>query len=60
MKMFPSNLEMKYWTVVKLANTNKLKKAIPMLKSIFAKDENWKELNRRLMPVGLLIVSEWN
>ncbi len=58
MKMFPANLEMQYWTAVTLANTNQLEKAIPLFKSIFAKDKNWKELTRRLPPVGLLNVSE--
>lgn len=58
MKMFPSNLEMQYWTAITLANNKNLAQAIPMLKSIFAKDKNWKELTRRLPPVGLLTVSE--
>jgi uncharacterized Ntn-hydrolase superfamily protein len=58
MKMFPSNLEMQYWTAVTLANTKQLEKAMPMFKIIFSKDKNWKELTRRLPPVGLLTVSE--
>jgi predicted Zn-dependent protease len=58
MKMFPQNLEMKYWTAITLANNKDLDKAIPMLKEIFAKDPNWKELTRRLPPVGLLTVSK--
>jgi uncharacterized Ntn-hydrolase superfamily protein len=58
MKMFPSNLEMQYWTAITLANKNELAKAKPMLKKIFLKDKNWKELTRRLKLVGLLTVSE--
>jgi len=58
MKMFPFNLEMQYWTAVTLANTKQLQKALPMFKKIFAKDKNWKELTRRLVPVGLLNVNE--
>jgi uncharacterized Ntn-hydrolase superfamily protein len=58
MKMFPSNFEMQYWTAITLANNKQVSKAIPMLKSIFSKDQNWKELTRRLPPVGLLTVSE--
>ncbi len=58
MQMFPGNLEMKYWTAITLANNKDLGKAMPMLKSIFEKDKNWKELTRRLPPVGLLTVSE--
>ena len=58
MKMFPSNLEMQYWTAITLANNKDLNKAIPMLKNIFSRDKNWKELTRRLPPVGLLTVSK--
>ncbi|MBA4140900.1 MAG: DUF1028 domain-containing protein [Segetibacter sp.] len=58
MKMFPSNLEMQYWTAITLANNKQLSQAKPILKSIFAKDKNWKELTRRLKPVGLLNVTD--
>jgi uncharacterized Ntn-hydrolase superfamily protein len=58
MKMFPRNLEMKYWTAITLANKGKLDEALPMLKEIFKKDKNWKTLTERLVPVGLLTVSE--
>jgi uncharacterized Ntn-hydrolase superfamily protein len=57
MKMFPANLEMKYWTAVTLANNKQLKRSLPMFKQIFSKDKNWKELTKRLPPVGLLTVS---
>ncbi len=57
MKMFPENLEMKYWTAVTLANTGGVEKALPMFKEIFAADKNWKELTERLPSVGLLNVS---
>ena len=58
MKMFPENLEMKYWTAVTLANTGDIEKSLPMFKEIFSKDANWKELTRRLPAVGLLTVDE--
>lgn len=58
MKMFPNNLEMQYWTGITLANGKQLKKALPMLKAVFAKDKNWKELTRRLPKVDLLTVSD--
>jgi uncharacterized Ntn-hydrolase superfamily protein len=58
MKLFPGNLEMKYWTAITLANNKQLDKAIPMLKAVFEKDKNWKELTRRLPPVGLLTVTD--
>ncbi|HVZ26679.1 MAG TPA: hypothetical protein VG842_11510, partial [Sediminibacterium sp.] len=58
MKMFPANLEMQYWTAITLANNHEVGKAIPMLRSVFQKDKHWKELTRRLPPVGLLTVSD--
>lgn len=58
MKMFPENLEMQFWTAITLANSKQIGKAIPLLKKIFAKDPNWKELTRRLPAVNLLTVSE--
>ena len=56
MKMLPGNLEMQYWTAVTLANNKQVAKALPMFKTIFSVDQNWKELTRRLIPVGLLTV----
>ena len=58
MKRFPANLEMQYWTAITLANNKQLDKALPMLKKIFTSDKNWKELTRRLPPVGLLTVAK--
>jgi uncharacterized Ntn-hydrolase superfamily protein len=58
MKMFPGNLEMQYWTAVALANTKQVDKSLPLFKKIFAKDKHWKELTKRLPPVGLLTVSD--
>jgi len=57
MKMFPDNLEMKYWTAVALANIGNMKEALPMFKEIFKKDKNWKDLTPRLLPNGLLKVN---
>ena len=56
-KMFPSNLEMKYWHAITLANNKGVKQAAAMLKAIYAKDPNWRELTRRLPKVGQLTVS---
>jgi len=58
MKMFPDNLEMQYWTAITLANNKKVEQALPILKKVFARDKNWKELTRRLPPVNLLTVSK--
>lgn len=58
MKMFPQNLEMQYWTAITLANNKQVAKALPLLKKVFDKDPNWKELTRRLPKVNLLTVSD--
>lgn len=58
MKMFPQNLEMQYWTAITLANNKQVDKALPILKKVFDKDANWKELTRRLPKVNLLTVSD--
>ncbi|MEP6615414.1 MAG: DUF1028 domain-containing protein [Ginsengibacter sp.] len=58
MKMFPQNLEMQYWTAITLANNKQVDKAMPLLKRIFSKDNNWKELTRRLPKVKLLTVAD--
>ena len=58
MKMFPQNLEMQYWTAITLANNKQVEKALPVLKKVFDKDPNWKELTRRLPKVNLLTVSD--
>jgi uncharacterized Ntn-hydrolase superfamily protein len=57
MKMFPDNLEMKFWTAVALANKGNLKETVPMFREIFAKDKNWRDLTPRLLPNGLLKVT---
>lgn len=57
-EMFPSNLEMKYWKAVALANNNRLDEALPIFRVIFSKDKNWKELSKRLVPQGFLAVTE--
>ena len=57
-KMFPENLEMKYWTAIALANDGDLEKAMPIFESVFKKDENWREMTKRLPASGLLTISE--
>jgi uncharacterized Ntn-hydrolase superfamily protein len=57
-KMFPDNLEMKYWKAVTLANNKKLQEALVIFKEVFSVDENWKELTRRLPKSGLLTVTD--
>ena len=57
-KMFPGNLEMKYWHAVTLTNIGKLEEALPMFKEVFAKDKNWAILTPRLVKVDQLKVDE--
>ncbi|GMU94670.1 MULTISPECIES: DUF1028 domain-containing protein [Ignavibacterium] len=58
MKMFPENLEMKYWTAVTLVNTGQIDNALPLFKEIFAADDNWKKLTPRLIKNGMLNADE--
>ncbi|MEA3463417.1 MAG: DUF1028 domain-containing protein [Bacteroidota bacterium] len=57
-KMFPRNLEMKYWKAVALANNHRMEEALPIFEYVFDRDSNWRELTRRLPASGLLTVSE--
>lgn len=57
-KMFPDNLEMKYWKAVALANNKRIEEALPVFREIFKADSNWKELTKRLPNAGLLNLSE--
>ena len=52
--MLPDNLEMKYWHAIMLANNGDVNGATKILKEVYSKDKNWKELTARLPEVGLL------
>ena len=57
-KMFPQNLEMKFWKAVALANNGRMDEALPVFEYVFDRDSNWKELTGRLPASGLLTVSD--
>ncbi len=57
-KMFPRNLEMKYWKAIALANNGRMEEALPIFEYVFERDDNWRELTRRLPDSGLLTVSD--
>lgn len=57
-KMFPENLEMKFWHAVALVNIGKITDALPIFKEIFKKDKNWKDLTPRLLDNGMLKISK--
>lgn len=56
--MFPENEEMKFWHAVTLVNNGMLDDALPLFNEVFFKNENWKTLIPRLIPVGLLDVTD--
>jgi uncharacterized Ntn-hydrolase superfamily protein len=56
--MFPENEEMKYWHAVSLVNIGRIAEALPIFREIFTKNENWRTLTPRLVPVGLLQVDD--
>jgi uncharacterized Ntn-hydrolase superfamily protein len=57
-KMFPDNLEMKYWHAVALANNGRVDESLPIFKKIFKADPNWAILTERLPAVGQLTVTK--
>lgn len=57
-KMFPENLEMKFWKAVALANSGRIDEAKPIFKTVFEADANWKEMITRLPASGILTISE--
>ena len=57
-KMFPENEEMKYWHAVTLATNGDMEGSLPLFKAVFKKNENWKILTPRLVPIGLLNVNK--
>ena len=57
-KMFPENLEMKFWKAVALANSGRIEEAKPIFQKVFKADKNWKEMINRLPPSGILTISE--
>ena len=56
--MFPENEEMMYWHAVTLATKGDVESSLPLFKEVFQKNENWKILTPRLVPIGLLNVSK--
>ncbi len=57
-KMFPDNLEMKFWKAVALANSRSIEQALPIFKVVFKADKNWREMTKRLPKSGLLTVTD--
>jgi len=56
-ELFPENLEMSFWKAITLINNGMTERALPILKTIFEKNSNWKKLILRLPNSGLLNLS---
>ena len=53
-KLYPENPELPFWTAVTLAQTGELKKALPIFKDVFRRNENLRELIPRIVESGFL------
>ncbi|MDH4223928.1 MAG: DUF1028 domain-containing protein, partial [candidate division Zixibacteria bacterium] len=53
-RLYPENIELKFWKAVALVNNNLLEEALPVFKEVFEKEPIWKELVRRISQVDLL------
>ncbi len=54
----PEIIELPFWQAVTLAESGKVAEALPIFKSVFSADKNWRELLRRLPASGLFKVRE--
>jgi uncharacterized Ntn-hydrolase superfamily protein len=57
-RMFPENLEMKFWHATALVNAGRVRDALPIFKAVFAIDRNWATLIPRLPATGTLIADQ--
>jgi len=53
-KLFPENLEMKFWHAVSLVNAKRVDESLSIFKNIFSKDNNWRKLVPRLSAAKIL------
>jgi len=52
--LYPENPELPFWTAVSLAQTGDLKRALPIFKDVFEKNENLRKLIPRIVESGFL------
>lgn len=57
-KMFPKNIEMKFWHAVTLVNQGFVAESIPLFRPVFEKDRHWMQLIPRLRKTGHLTCSD--
>jgi uncharacterized Ntn-hydrolase superfamily protein len=53
-KLFPENLEMKFWHAVALVNVGRIEDSLPLFEGVFQGDPNWATLLPRLPASGTL------
>ena len=53
-ELYPENAELPYWSAVTLAGVGRLEEALPLFRSVFAREPKLRVLTPRLVPVGLL------
>jgi uncharacterized Ntn-hydrolase superfamily protein len=53
-RLAPGNVEVVYWHAVALVNMQRVDEALPLFRSVFARDRNWVALTARLAETGLL------
>jgi len=58
LQLLPDNPEMPFWTAISLAQKGEMEQAEVLLQKVYAADPNWRELVRRLVPTGMLSLSE--
>ncbi len=57
-RMFPDNLEMKFWHAAALVNAGRIEESLPIFRDVFAQDRNWAILVPRLPASGTLLADE--
>jgi uncharacterized Ntn-hydrolase superfamily protein len=58
MHLLPDNPEMPFWAGITMAQNGKMEEALQLLRPIFRQNPHWKELTKRLIPVGLLKLND--
>src|SRR6185369_11652556 len=53
-RLAPGNVEVVYWHAVALVNMQRIDDALPLFRSVFARDRRWVTLTPRLAEAGLL------
>lgn len=53
-RLAPGNVEVVYWHAVALVNMRRIDEALPLFRSVFARDRNWVTLTARLAEAELL------